>query len=37
MNHMNEHLIAKAEQALTDAGIGFFVIEAAPALLPTAA
>ena len=37
MNHINEHLIAKAEQALTEAGIDFIVIEEAPALLPTAA
>ena len=37
MNHINEHLIAKAEQALREAGIGFIVIEDGSALLPTAA
>jgi len=37
MNHINEHLMAKAEQALREAGIGFIVIEDSLALLPTAA
>lgn len=37
MNQMDAHLLTKAEEALNDAGIGFTVIAAAPALLPFAA
>jgi hypothetical protein len=37
MNNMTEHLLTQAERALTEAGIGFTVIQETPVSLPTAA